>query len=159
MEKIIDVKNLNKSFGDVHAVKDLSFHVKQGELFAFLGVNGAGKSTTISIICGQLAKDSGSVIVNGKNVTPYIRENSISMAASTISKIPQVRIKLVELQREIAAKSDCVLDGRDIGSYVLPNADYKIYMSSYENHYNKISSFLTRMTLLYILFILKEKYN
>ena len=48
MEKIIDVKNLNKSFGDVHAVKDLSFHVKQGELFAFLGVNGAGKSTAIN---------------------------------------------------------------------------------------------------------------
>lgn len=70
------------------------------------------------------------VIVNGKNVTPYIRENSISMAASTISKIPQVRIKLVELQREIASKSDCILDGRDIGSYVLPNADYKFYMTA-----------------------------
>ena len=68
MEKIIDVKNLNKSFGDVHAVKDLSFHVKQGELFAFLGVNGAGKSTTISIICGQLKKDGGTVIVCGESI-------------------------------------------------------------------------------------------
>ena len=66
MEKIIDVKNLNKSFGDVHAVKDLSFHVKQGELFAFLGVNGAGKSTTISIICGQLKKDGGSISICGR---------------------------------------------------------------------------------------------
>ena len=80
----------------------------------------------------EISEENGiqQVIVNGKNVTPYIRENSISMAASTISKIPQVRIKLVELQREIAAKSDCVLDGRDIGSYVLPNADYKIYMTA-----------------------------
>ena len=43
------------------------------------------------------------------------------MAASTVSKIPAVRIKLVELQRAIAAKTPCVLDGRDIGSYVLPN--------------------------------------
>ena len=68
MEKIIDVKNLNKSFGDVHAVKDLSFHVKQGELFAFLGVNGAGKSTTISIICGQLKKDGGTVSVCGESI-------------------------------------------------------------------------------------------
>ena len=59
MENIIEIKNLNKSFGDVHAVNDLSFHVKKGELFAFLGVNGAGKSTTISIMCGSLKKDSG----------------------------------------------------------------------------------------------------
>lgn len=70
------------------------------------------------------------VSVNGDNVTPFIRENKISMAASTVSKIPAVRIKLVELQRKIASKSDCVLDGRDIGSYVLPNADYKFYMTA-----------------------------
>ena len=50
MEHIIEIKNLNKSFGDVRAVRDLSFCVKKGELFAFLGVNGAGKSTTISIL-------------------------------------------------------------------------------------------------------------
>lgn len=46
----------------------MTFRVKKGELFAFLGVNGAGKSTTISIICGQLSKDSGTVIVDGKSV-------------------------------------------------------------------------------------------
>lgn len=67
MEHIIEIKGLNKSFGEVHAVRDLSFHVRPGELFAFLGVNGAGKSTTISILCGQLRKDSGSVTVCGKN--------------------------------------------------------------------------------------------
>ena len=69
MEKannIIEIKNLHKSFGEVHAVNDLSFCVKAGELFAFLGINGAGKSTTIDIICGQLAKDSGEVYINGK---------------------------------------------------------------------------------------------
>ena len=68
MEQIIKIEHLNKSFGDVRAVQDLSFHVRSGELFAFLGVNGAGKSTTISIICGQLCKDSGSVIVGGENI-------------------------------------------------------------------------------------------
>ena len=52
-ENVIEIQHLNKSYGDVQAVKDLSFWVKKGELFAFLGVNGAGKSTTISIICGQ----------------------------------------------------------------------------------------------------------
>ena len=63
MENIIEIKNLNKSFGSVKAVRDLSFRVKRGELFAFLGVNGAGKSTTISIMCGSLKKDSGSVMI------------------------------------------------------------------------------------------------
>ena len=67
-DTIIKIDNLSKSFGDVKAVKNLSFQVKRGELFAFLGVNGAGKSTTISIICGQLQKDSGTVFVNGRNV-------------------------------------------------------------------------------------------
>ena len=59
MNNIIQIDRLCKSFGEVKAVQDLSFRVKEGELFAFLGVNGAGKSTTISILCGQLARDSG----------------------------------------------------------------------------------------------------
>lgn len=62
---IIKISHLNKNFGSVKAVNDLNFRVKRGELFAFLGVNGAGKSTTISIICGQLRKDSGVVEING----------------------------------------------------------------------------------------------
>ncbi len=65
---IIEIEHLKKSFGDVKAVNDLSFNVRQGELFAFLGVNGAGKSTTISIICGQLDKDAGNVTVCGENI-------------------------------------------------------------------------------------------
>ena len=68
MEHSIEIEGLNKSFGSVRAVHDLSFHVKTGELFAFLGVNGAGKSTTISILCGQLRKDSGRVTVCGESV-------------------------------------------------------------------------------------------
>lgn len=64
---IIRISHLFKSFGDVKAVNDLSFQVRKGELFAFLGVNGAGKSTTISMICGQLRQDAGEVEVNGRN--------------------------------------------------------------------------------------------
>ena len=74
MENSIEINNLSKSFKDVKAVDDLSFKVKKGEFFAFLGVNGAGKSTTISIMCGQLAKDSGSVTVNGKNIEDGMNE-------------------------------------------------------------------------------------
>ena len=66
MGNIIEITNLSKSFGDVKAVQDISFQVKEGELFAFLGVNGAGKSTTISIICGQLQKDAGTVVIDGR---------------------------------------------------------------------------------------------
>lgn len=68
MRNIIEIRNLDKSFQDVHAVDDLSLVVKEGELFAFLGVNGAGKSTTISIMCGTLSKDGGEVIIDGMNV-------------------------------------------------------------------------------------------
>ena len=65
MNKIIAIEHLSKRFGDVQAVQDLSFCVKKGELFAFLGINGAGKSTTINIMCGQLAKDYGTVVIGG----------------------------------------------------------------------------------------------
>ena len=65
MNKIIEIKNLKKTYGDIVAVDDLSFHVNEGELFAFLGINGAGKSTTIGIICDQVQKDAGTVIVDG----------------------------------------------------------------------------------------------
>lgn len=65
---LIKIEHLYKSFGDVAAVNDLSFKVKRGELFAFLGVNGAGKSTTINVICGQLKKDGGSVEICGTSL-------------------------------------------------------------------------------------------
>lgn len=68
MENIIEIDNLYKSYGEVKAVQGISFRVKKGELFAFLGLNGAGKSTTISIMCGQLQKDGGRVEINGKNL-------------------------------------------------------------------------------------------
>lgn len=61
----LQIKNLYKSYGDVKAVDGISFDVKKGSLFAFLGVNGAGKSTTINIICSILDKDGGSILVEG----------------------------------------------------------------------------------------------
>lgn len=68
MKNIIEIKNLKKYFGEIRAVDDLTFSVREGELFAFLGENGAGKSTTISIFCGQLKKDSGEIWVDGENL-------------------------------------------------------------------------------------------
>ncbi len=84
---IIEIENLKKSFKDIKAVDDISFVVKEGELFAFLGVNGAGKSTTINIISGILKKDGGTVKICGydidsqpdkiKNILGIVFQNSV----------------------------------------------------------------------------------
>ena len=72
MKNSIEIRGLDKRFGEIHAVKDLSFCVEEGSLFAFLGVNGAGKSTTINILCGQLSKDGGQVLIDGKDLDTSI---------------------------------------------------------------------------------------
>ncbi len=74
MENIIEIINLCKSYGDVKAVDNLSFKVKKGELFAFLGINGAGKSTTINIICSSILKDSGEIYINGLELEKHTDE-------------------------------------------------------------------------------------
>lgn len=74
MKNMIEISGLNKSFGKVQAVRDLSFSVGEGQFFAFLGSNGAGKSTTINIICGVLAADSGCVKVGGYDVKKSLEE-------------------------------------------------------------------------------------
>ena len=68
MEEVLKITNVSKNFGKVKAVNNISFKVKKGEMFAYLGVNGAGKSTTISMICGTLKKDSGSILVCGEDI-------------------------------------------------------------------------------------------
>lgn len=69
-------------------------------------------------------------ILDGKDVSEEIRQPHVSMAASTVSRYPSVRMKMTEKQREIAGKMSCVLDGRDIGTFVLPEADFKFYLTA-----------------------------
>ncbi len=69
-------------------------------------------------------------LLDGEDVTENIREHAISKIASDISAIPAVRKKMAELQRKIASEKDCVLDGREIGSYVLPDARYKFFLTA-----------------------------
>lgn len=71
--------------------------------------------------------------LDGKDVSDAIREPQVSMAASNISSLKCVRLKMVELQRKIAGQTSCVLDGRDIGSFVLPGADFKFYLTAAVN--------------------------
>lgn len=98
MDNIIEIEHLSKSFGDVKAVQNISFRVKTGELFAFLGVNGAGKSTTINIICGQLQKDSGKITVDGcdldKSTQSVKRELGVVFQNSVLDKALTVRENL-----------------------------------------------------------------
>lgn len=68
MKNVIEIKELSKSYGKVKAVDGISFSVREGELFAFLGTNGAGKSTTISVIIGELKKDAGEVRIFGEDI-------------------------------------------------------------------------------------------
>ena len=70
------------------------------------------------------------VILNGEDISDRIRTQEISMGASTVSKIKEVRLKLVAMQRELANKYDSIFDGRDMGSFVLPNADHKFYVTA-----------------------------
>lgn len=70
------------------------------------------------------------ICLNGEDVSQKIREHHVSKAASDVSKIPAVRLFLVEMQRKIANEYDVVLDGRDITSYVLPNAKYKFFLTA-----------------------------
>ena len=70
------------------------------------------------------------VLLNGENVNAYLRTEEVGNMASVSSAVPEVRLKLVELQRRLAAKADVVMDGRDIGTYVLPDADVKIYLTA-----------------------------
>lgn len=70
------------------------------------------------------------VLLNGENVNAYLRMEEVGNMASYSSAVPEVRLKLVELQRELAKTADVIMDGRDIGTYVLTNADVKVYLTA-----------------------------
>lgn len=86
MTDMIRIDHLQKHFGEVHAVRDLSFRVKEGELFAFLGVNGAGKSTTINIICGELKRTAAASRSAGRTLT--VTPTASSAPSVSYSRIP-----------------------------------------------------------------------
>ncbi len=107
---IIEINHLKKYFKDVKAVDDISFSIKKGEFFAFLGLNGAGKSTTINIICGQQKKDDGEVIIDGLNLDNDISkikpklgvvfQNSVLDSKLTIFENLKLKADLYGLSKE-----------------------------------------------------------
>jgi len=117
-------------------------HVDTGALYRAVGLymyrSGISKTESNSIISAlkdikiSLTFENGSqyVVLNGENVNNYIREPQISMYASTVSALPEVRAFLLETQRSIANNNSVVMDGRDIGTVILPDADVKIYLTA-----------------------------
>lgn len=94
------------------------------------GISKACKDADITI---EYVNGEQQVILNGKNVNTYIRTEEVGNMASASSVNKDVRLKLVELQRKLAAKTNVIMDGRDIGTYVLPDANIKIYLTASVN--------------------------
>lgn len=111
----LEIKNLCKSYGNVKAVRDISFSVEKGSLFAFLGVNGAGKSTTINIICSILDKDSGTVLVDGKDLdrasaeirkeTGIVFQTSVLDKELTVLQNLQIRTAFYGIDKKTKARN------------------------------------------------------
>ncbi|MDE5991377.1 MAG: ABC transporter ATP-binding protein [Clostridia bacterium] len=109
------IENLTKSYGDVKAVNDISFHVERGSLFAFLGINGAGKSTTINIICSILKKDGGKVFVNGydldtqsaaiRNEIGIVFQTSVLDMGLTVKQNLDIRASFYSMSKEEKKKT------------------------------------------------------
>lgn len=77
-----------------------------------------------------ISEEGQRIFLNGEDVTGLIRTPEVSMAASDVSAIPAVRLRLVALQRQLANTRDVIMDGRDIGTYVLPDAPIKIFLTA-----------------------------
>ena len=117
-------------------------YVDTGALYRAVGVNALRNgidtkdkpavAATLSDISVDLVFENGEqkVLLNGENVSTEIRTPPASMAASDVSAVPEVRAFLFDLQRDIAKRNNCIMDGRDIGTVVLPDAQVKIFLTA-----------------------------
>lgn len=123
--------------------KELGFiYVDTGAMFRAMAVYmidhgiDSGSESAVGAACGDVAVSIGyedgaqQIILNGNNVTARLRGEEVGKTASAVAVYPAVRTKLLELQRQIAAAADVVMDGRDIGTCVLPDAVCKIYLTA-----------------------------
>ncbi len=125
------------------AAKELGFiYVDTGALYRAVGVNALRNNintrdadavaASIEGISVDLVFENGEqkVLLNGEDVSSEIRTPPASMAASDVSAVPAVRAFLFDLQRDIASRNSCIMDGRDIGTVVLPHAQVKIFLTA-----------------------------
>ena len=102
----IKVQNLDKNFGDVHAVRGVSFEIQQGEIFSLLGPNGAGKTTTIGMISGLLKPDAGDVWLMGHSI-----QQEPEAAKAKLGVVPQE----IALYEDISARANLSFWGKMYG--------------------------------------------
>ncbi|HHU27787.1 TPA: ABC transporter ATP-binding protein [bacterium] len=110
MKNIIEIRNLKASYGEIKAVDNISFNVKEGELFALLGKNGAGKSTTINVLCTLKEKDRGTVTINGFDIDKFpdkvkqeigvVFQNSVLDPLLTVDENLRTRAALYHLSKK-----------------------------------------------------------
>lgn len=100
------------------------------EQVALQDVDGIAEKCQHADITIRYEQGTQVVLLNGENVNGLIRTEEVGNAASVVSPIAEVREKMKRLQQELAAENDCVMDGRDIGTCVLPNAQLKIYLTA-----------------------------
>lgn len=125
------------------AAKELGYiYVDTGALYRAVGVNAlrnnvdtkdfSAVAASIKGISVDLVFENGEqkVLLDGENVSSEIRTPPASMAASDVSAVPEVRAFLFDLQRDIASRNNCIMDGRDIGTVVLPDAQVKIFLTA-----------------------------
>lgn len=125
------------------AAKAVGFiYVDTGALYRAIGVNALRKGidtkdkSAVAVTLGDISVDlvfengEQKVLLNGENVSAEIRTPPASMAASDVSAVPEVRAFLFDLQRDIAKRNNCIMDGRDIGTVVLPDAKVKIFLTA-----------------------------
>ena len=125
------------------AAKEMGYiYVDTGALYRAVGVNALRKNidtkdkeavaASLEGISVDLVFENGEqkVLLNGENVSVEIRTPPASMAASDVSAVPEVRAFLFDLQRDIASRNNCIMDGRDIGTVVLPDAQVKIFLTA-----------------------------
>lgn len=117
-------------------------YVDTGALYRAVGVNALRNgidtkdkpavAATLADISVDLVFENGEqkVLLNGEDVSTEIRTPPASMAASDVSAVPEVRAFLFDLQRDIAARNNCIMDGRDIGTVVLPDAKVKVFLTA-----------------------------
>ena len=110
------------------AVKDFNLEINDQDFIIFVGPSGCGKSTTLRMIAGLEDISKGNLKIDGKVVNDEIRTIEVTNNVSNVAKIKEVRYLMVDVQREIGTRNSVILDGRDIGSYVFPNANYKFFL-------------------------------
>lgn len=120
---------------------DLQFiHVDTGAMYRAIGLYAIRHDCMKAELLTEVIEDidvelkfiggAQRVLLCGEDVTDYIRSPEVSMAASKVSAMPEVRAHLLDLQKKIAAENNIIMDGRDIGTVVLPDADLKIYLTA-----------------------------